>query len=190
INGFLALLLRARMGVSQGLVAILLSLAMAAVLLGALSPVSLLFVLSVPGPDQANVSDYELYQTAELVLFLHIVVIGLCGIAGNVRLYRLLRELVPTRAIAHRVMASWLIVDGVLGTQLSWVLRPFLCKPNLEPELLRHDALDGNFFEELSRILGPAGAWALALVCGFGALGFWVHARFARGQADEGAPAG
>lgn len=155
INGFLALLLRARFGVMQGLVAILLSLSVAAVMLAALAPVALLFVLGVPGPGHPTATPEELYRTAEYVLLFHTVVIGACGVAGNLRLFRLLQRLAPSPAIARRVFVSWILVDGLVGTQLSWILRPFLCKPTLEPEFLRRDALAGNFFEELGRILGP-----------------------------------
>lgn len=155
INGFLALVLRARIGVMQGLVAILLSLSVASLMLAALAPVALLFVLSVPGPGHPSATPDELYRTAEYVLLFHTVVVGACGLAGNLRLFSLLQRLAPSRAIARRVFASWLLVDGFVGTQLSWILRPFLCKPTLEPEFLRQDALAGNFFEELVRIVGP-----------------------------------
>lgn len=155
INGFLALLLRARIGVMQGLVAILLSVSVAAVMLAALAPVALLFVLGVPGPGHPSATPEELYRTAEYVLLFHTVVIGVCGVAGNLRLFRLLKRLAPSHAIARRVCASWLLVDGFVGTQLSWILRPFLCKPTLAPEFVRKDALAGNFFEELGRILDP-----------------------------------
>lgn len=155
INGFLALVLRARIGVMQGLVAILLALSVAAVMLAAVAPVALLFVLGVPGPGHPTATPEELYRTAEYVLLFHTVVIGACGVAGNLRLFRLLQRLAPSPAIARRVFVSWLLVDGLVGTQLSWILRPFLCKPTLEPEFVRQDALAGNFFEELGRILSP-----------------------------------
>jgi len=155
INGFLALLLRARIGVMQGVVAILLSLSVAAVMLAAIAPVALLFVLGVPGPGHPSATPAELYRTAEYVLLFHTVVIGACGVAGNFRLFHLLKRLAPSPGIARRVFASWLLVDGLVGTQLSWILRPFLCKPTLEPEFVRKDALAGNFFEELGRILAP-----------------------------------
>jgi len=155
INGFLALLLRARIGVMQGLVAILLSMSVAAVMLAAFAPVALLFVCGVPGPGHPTATPAELYRTAEYVLLFHTVVIGACGVAGNLRLLRLLDRLAPAPGIARRVFGSWLLVDGLVGTQLSWILRPFLCKPTLEPEFVRKDALAGNFFEELARILGP-----------------------------------
>lgn len=169
INGFLALVLRSRIGVMQGLVAILLSLSVAAVMLAAFAPVALLFVLGVPGPGHPTATPEELYRTAEYVLLFHTVVIGFAGIAGNFRLFRLLTRLAPSPAIARRVFVSWLLVDGLVGTQLSWILRPFLCKPTLEPEFVRKDALQGNFFEELGRILGP---W-------LGELGIWWPAALA-----------
>lgn len=182
INGFLALVLRARIGVMQGLVAILLSLSVAAVMLAALAPVALLFVLGVPGPGHPTATPEELYRTAEYVLLFHTVVIGACGVAGNFRLFRLLRRLTPSPAIARRVFVSWLVVDGLVGTQLSWILRPFLCKPTLEPEFVRQDALSGNFFEELGRILAPwlgqpETPWFLLLTALAATVGVLAYAR-------------
>jgi len=155
INGVLALLLRSGIGVRQGAVAILLSFSVAVLLLAALAPVAVLFVLSVPGPEAAAARPAEVYRTAELVLFFHVVVIGACGVAGNFRLYQLIRRLAPTRAISRRVLMSWILVDGFVGSQLSWILRPFLCKPHLPPEFIRDRALEGNFYEEMVRIVGP-----------------------------------
>jgi hypothetical protein len=167
INGVLALLLRSGIGVRQGAVAILLSFSVAVLMLAGLAPVAVFFVLSVPGPATAA-PPAEIYRTGELVLFFHIVAIGACGLAGNVRLYQLLRRLAPTRAIAVRVLISWIVVDGFVGSQLSWILRPFLCKPHLPPEFIRDRALEGNFFEELWRILGPffqsVDGWTLLMV--------------------------
>jgi hypothetical protein len=155
INGVLALLLRSGIGVLQGAVAILLSFSVAVLILAALAPVAVLFVLSVPGPEAAAARPVEVYRTAELVLFFHIVVVGLCGIAGNFRLYRLLKRLAPTPSISRRVLLTWILVDGFVGSQLSWILRPFLCKPHLPPEFIRERALEGNFYEEIWRIVGP-----------------------------------
>ncbi|HEY6729125.1 MAG TPA: hypothetical protein VI197_34180 [Polyangiaceae bacterium] len=181
MNGFLALVLRARIGIMQGLVAILLSMSVAAVLLAALAPVALLFVLGVPGPRHPTATPEELYRTAEYVLLFHTVVVGACGVAGNLRLFRLLQRLAPSPAIARRVFVSWLLVDGLVGTQLSWILRPFLCKPTLEPEFVRPDALAGNFFEELARILSPLGPfhmlWPTLLVAAGVTVGVWWFVR-------------
>jgi hypothetical protein len=178
INGVLALLLRSGIGVLQGAVSIMLSFSVAVLMLAGLAPVAVFFVLSVPGPEAAAVRPAEVYRTAELVLFFHILAVGACGVAGNVRLYQLLRRLAPTRAIAVRVLISWILVDGFVGSQLSWILRPFLCKPHLPPEFIRERALEGNFFEELWRILGPffqsVDGWTLLMVSSAAAPFFYI----------------
>jgi len=52
--------------------------------------------------------------------------------------------------------ARQLALDRLLGWHTTlWSLPPFLCKPTLSAALLRPDALNGNFFEERWRILGP-----------------------------------
>jgi hypothetical protein len=193
INGVLALLLRSGIGVRQGAVAIMLSFSLAVLMLGALAPVSVFFVLSVPGPEAAAARPAEVYRTAELVLFFHIVVIGACGVAGNVRLFRLLERLAPTRAIAVRVLVSWILVDGFVGSQLSWILRPFLCKPHLPPEFVRERALEGNFFEELWRILGPfvqsvEGAFWLVVACIVALIGYGVWSDRRKASDPQAAP--
>jgi hypothetical protein len=164
-NGIVARLLRAPIGIFQGLVSVLLSLALAAALLGALSPISLALVLCWPSSlgmssptltaELAKGDPHGLYRTAQWVLLFHVVMVGACGVVGNVRLFWLLRQLTPSASTARQVLVSWLLMNCFVGTQLSWILRPFLCKPTLSAALLRPDALNGNFFEELWRIIGP-----------------------------------
>lgn len=164
-NGIVALLLRAQLGILQGLVLVLLSLTLASALLGSIAPISLFLVLSVPSPlgmsaeslsrELASGDPQHLQRAAQLALFGHVLVIGFCGVIGNLRLSELLRRLIPERPVATKVLVSWLIVDAFVGTQLSWILRPFLCKPGLPAALLRSDAFEGNFFEEIWRILTP-----------------------------------
>jgi hypothetical protein len=192
INGVLALLLRSGIGVLQGTVAILLSFSVAVMILAALAPVAVLFVLSVPGPEAAAARPAEVYRTAELVLFFHIVVIGVCGVAGNVRLYQLLRRLAPTRAVSRRVLLSWILVDGFVGSQLSWILRPFLCKPHLPPEFVRERALEGNFFEEVWGIVGPllrgVEHWSLLIAVSFLSLSLYFFWRSKPPSPQPGSP--
>jgi hypothetical protein len=164
-NGIVARLLRAPIGILQGLVTVLLSLGLASTLLGALSPVALYLVTAVPGPlamtsealasELSNGDPNRLYRTAQLVLLFHIVVVGACGLVGNIRLFWLLRRMTPSVSVAAKVLASWLLFDAFVGTQLSWILRPFLCKPGLPSAMIRPDALNGNFFEEIWRIVSP-----------------------------------
>jgi len=41
-----------------------------------------------------------------------------------------------------------------LGSQLSWILRPFIGAPGLPVQFIRADALHGNFYEAVFRALG------------------------------------
>ena len=164
-NGIVARLLRAPIGIFQGLVSVLLSLALTAALLGALAPISLSLVLCWPSSlgmsssalsaELAKGDPHGLYRTAQWLLLFHVIVVGASGVVGNVRLFWLLCRLTPSVSTARQVLVSWLLMDSFVGTQLSWILRPFLCKPTLSAALLRPDALNGNFFEELWRIIGP-----------------------------------
>jgi LmbE family N-acetylglucosaminyl deacetylase len=41
--------------------------------------------------------------------------------------------------VAWRVISAWLAANLFLGSQLSWILRPFIGSPGLPVEFLRHD---------------------------------------------------
>jgi hypothetical protein len=66
---------------------------------------------------------------------------------ANLRLLALLRRFAPTRGAAVATLLAWLGGNLLLGTQLSWVLRPFIGTPGLPVEFLRDEPLRGNFFE-------------------------------------------
>lgn len=156
INGLLAIVLRTRLNIRQSAVCVLLGLSITAILLGAFSPVSFFFVSQASPPLEgiSNLSSndplfVENLRVAQLVLAFHVVVIAVCGVVGNVRLFQLLAAVTGSKAAAGRLLVSWLAVDGFVGAQLSWLFRPFLCKPNLEPQFVRPDAFRGNFFEEI-----------------------------------------
>ena len=51
------------------------------------------------------------------------------GTTGNVRLFQLLARLGGSRAVAFRVLFAWLAGNLFLGSQLSWILRPFIGSP-------------------------------------------------------------
>ena len=76
-----------------------------------------------------------------------VVMIAFAGVAANVRLVELLRRLSPGPAVAHKVLAAWLAGNLFLGSQLCWILRPFVGSPGLPVQFLRPDAFRGNFFE-------------------------------------------
>jgi predicted membrane-bound spermidine synthase len=81
---------------------------------------------------------------------MHVGVIAFAGVAANLRLVQLLRRLSGNAAVARRVLAAWLVGNLFLGSQLSWILRPFIGAPGLPVEFLRSTAFKGNFYETVA----------------------------------------
>ncbi len=52
---------------------------------------------------------------------------------------------------ARTVFVLWLVVYGVVGAQMGWVLRPFIGSPDLPFEVFRHR--ESNVFENLLRTI-------------------------------------
>jgi hypothetical protein len=147
LNAMLAPLLGLQLKFRQSFLATLASFALAAAILGAFSPLAAFVIWNAPPlTEGANNS-----TTHAAILLLLVVVIAFAGIAANVRLFQLLNTLAGGRGGAMRVLFAWLIANLFFGSQLSWVLRPFVGSPQLPVEFLRAEAFDGNFFEAVFR---------------------------------------
>ncbi len=144
LNGLLGLLLGTGLGFRQSMLALLMSFAVAALILGSLAPVTFFLAWNAPSPDSANAG---MAHSAYLVS--HTFLIGFAGIAANVHLHRLLSARAPNRRSATLALLAWLGGNGFLGAQFSWVLRPFFGSPNLEVAFLRPDPMKGNFYESV-----------------------------------------
>lgn len=143
LNVMLAPLLGLRITFRQSFLAILASFALAATILGAFSPLAAFVVWNAP-PLTANANNSTTHAAIMLLL---VGVIAFAGIAANLRLLQLLRSLAGGRGGAMRVLFAWLAVNLFFGSQLSWILRPFIGSPNLPVEFLRAQAFNGNFYE-------------------------------------------
>ena len=143
LNVMLAPLLGLRITFRQSFLAILASFALAATILGAFSPLAAFVIWNAP-PLTAGANNST---THAAILLLLVVVIAFAGIAANVRLLQLLQSLAGGRGGAVRVLFAWLAMNLFFGSQLSWILRPFIGSPGLPVEFLREDAFKGNFFE-------------------------------------------
>lgn len=147
LNGLLAPLLGVNIRFHQSLSAMVMSFAVTSAILGAFSPVMAFLIWNAPAMSIHVSAD----PTYSIILLAHVAVIALAGTAGNLRLFELLRHWSGRQAIALRVMGAWLMGNLFLGTQLSWILRPFIGAPNLSVEFLRNDAFHGNFYETVFR---------------------------------------
>ena len=145
LNAMLAPLLGLRIAFRQSFLAILASFALAAAVLGAFSPLAAFVIWNAPPlAEGANNS-----STHAGILLLLVVVIAFAGITANVRLLQLLRSLAGGRGAALRVLFAWLAANLFFGSQLSWILRPFIGSPDLPVQFLRAEAFQGNFFESV-----------------------------------------
>jgi hypothetical protein len=144
LNAMLAPLLGLRISLQQSFSAILLSFTIAAALLGSFSPLVFFLVWNCSPMSQASSVGHLNYN---LILLLHVGIIAVAGCTANLRLASLLGELSGDIRIARRVILVWLAGNFFLGSQVSWILRPFIGSPDLAVQFLRDDALRGNFYE-------------------------------------------
>ena len=146
VNGMLAQLLGSGLSFKQTSLAILMSFAIAAVILGGLSPITLFIWDNAP-----PLGSKDAIFGHSLMLLAHVGVIAFAGIVANRRLLELLRRISGRDATARAVWFSWLAGNLFLGAQLAWSLRPFIGSPTLAVQFLRDDPLRGNFYEAVWR---------------------------------------
>lgn len=148
LNGMFAQLLASGLSFRQTALAILMSFAIAAVILGAFSPIALFILCNAPplGSERAVIGH-------SVMLLTHVCAIAYAGILANRRLFQLLAQMSGSRARARSVLGSWLAVNLFLGAQLAWNLRPFIGTPGLAVQFLRDDPLRGNFYEAVGLAL-------------------------------------
>src|SRR5205085_7462686 len=131
-------------------VAILMSFTIAATILGSLSPLVWFITWNLPDLQQGSVVSFHAHS---FHLVTQIALIALAGLIANLRLVQLLQHLSGSTTVARRVLFAWLAGNLLLGSQLSWLLRPFVGSPGLPLEFLRKEAFHGNFFEAVGRAL-------------------------------------
>jgi len=146
----LAPLLGLNITLRQSFLAVLMSFTIAAAILGALSPLMAFMVWNAPPmtPDVKSTGAYAFIKLAQ------VIAIAFAGIAANVRLFQLLVKLGGNVAVACRVLIGWLAGNLFLGSQLTWIARPFIGSPQLPVAFFRDDAFKSNFFEDVFRTIG------------------------------------
>jgi len=157
INFMLAQVLGARIMFKQVLIAILTGMGVTALLLGAFSPVILFYATQITGPlglpEAGTKAAGYLMPVYQGLLIAHVAIIAIAGIAGNIRVFRILEMLTGERLVALRVLTVWLLIIGFVGCELSWMMSPFLAKPDIPVPFFNPNAFSCNFFEYLWRAL-------------------------------------
>ncbi|MDB4544353.1 hypothetical protein N9Z83_00245 [Akkermansiaceae bacterium] len=160
LNGLLGLLLGSGLGFKQSLLAQLMSFAIAAMILGALAPVTFFMALNAPSADSAGAM-----AAHANFLVTHTALIAFAGVMANVHLARMLIATTPNARIAGMTMAAWIGGNAFMGAQFSWILRPFFGTPTIEVSLLRANPMQGTFYETVWRSLrASTGDYALTVL--------------------------
>jgi hypothetical protein len=146
LNAMLAPLLGLNIPFRQSVQAILMSFTMSAAILGSFAPFVAFVIWNSP-PLSANA--WESAGPYSLILLTFVAVTAFAGITANLRLLQLLRRLGGGKSVALRVLFAWLAGNLFFGSQLSWVLRPFIGSPGLPVQFLRATAFKGNFYEAI-----------------------------------------
>jgi hypothetical protein len=144
LNGMLAPLLGLNLTFRQSFAAVLISFAVTSIVLGALSPVALFIVHNTPPLAPGTTLKSPEYAVLQLTLA---VFVALAGIIGNIRLLPLLRQWSGSARTGLNVLLAWLAVNLFLGSQISWVLRPFIWEANRPVAFIGSDCFQGSFFE-------------------------------------------
>ena len=150
LNGMLAPLLGLNFTFRQSQMAILLSFTITAIVLGGFSPLAAFVVFNTPPLTLATTRVSPEYGFLQLTLT---VFVATAGIIGTVKLLPWLRRWTNSLGVSLRVLFAWLAVNLLLGSQICWVLRPFLWDPNRPEEFIGPEGLSGSFFETLFEAL-------------------------------------
>jgi hypothetical protein len=150
LNGMLAPLLGLNVTFRQSLVMVLFSFALTSMILGALSPVALFVVWNTPPLSAATQLSSPEYGFMQLVIA---VFIAVAGIVGNVRLFPLLLQWTASRTVARKVLFAWLAGNLFLGSQICWVLRPFIWDPAGKVAFIGQEYFRGSFYETVLQAL-------------------------------------
>ena len=111
------------------------------VLLFSFAPVTLFFLISI--------RDYHFF------LLLNVAIFSLTGFVGVKLFYNGMKTVMEfnenTPKIRNQLLLFWVVLYGLVGSQLGWTLRPFFGSPGNSFQLFRD--IEGNFFAKIISII-------------------------------------
>ncbi len=144
LNGMLAPRLGLNVTLRQSLGLVLFGFAITSLILGALAPVAWFQVWNTPPLNVATQLTSPEYGFLQLTLA---GLLGAAGVTGCARLWPLLRGWAGNARVGGQVLFAWLATNLFLGSQVGWVLRPFIWDPAGPPRFIGREYLRGSFFE-------------------------------------------
>lgn len=138
---FFDILFGSKLNFRQYLTLSLTSVAVISVLLFSFAPITLFFLISI--------HEYSFF------LLLNIAILGLTGVVGLNMFHKgmltLMKSDEDSTKSRFNLLKGWLVLYGLVGSQLAWTLRPFFGAPG-EPFQLFRD-IEGNFYQQVIRII-------------------------------------
>lgn len=125
----------ARLTIRQMLASILGALAVTVIVLASMATIAAFFSLTS--------------RSYDFIKLLHVGIFAYAGVSGLWYLVKCIRSMLPggPQKISRGLFILWLVLYMFVGTQMAWVLRPFVGSPGLEFQLFRSRA--GNFYESV-----------------------------------------
>ncbi len=145
---FFGVLLGSSQTLPQSVCLLLTAITVSAVLLLAFAPVTLFFLLAT--------GNYQFFKLLNVVIF---AVVGLRGTRFLSQGMAIVANNAESANSRRTFMRLWVMLYGLVGSQMAWTLRPFVGAPSLPFELFR--SLGGTFFANVIGSLGEV-------------LGFWM----------------
>ena len=145
---FFDILFGSKLDFKQYLAMALTAVAVISVLLFSFAPVVLFFLISIKGYD--------------FFLLLNVLVMAITGSIGVRLFYKGMIDMVGgpeviEKSLRHRLLKGWVVLYGLVGSQLGWTLRPFFGAEG-EPFQIFRPEINGNFYakglESIGRMMG------------------------------------
>lgn len=148
INGMLAMVLGSGISMRQSMQFLFTAFAICALILGALSPITI--GMALQGPSTAG-SDARTFHS--ITLLTHVFMISYAGIVSHSMLLNSLKKYATTKASGIQTFIAWLLGNLFVGAQIGWISRPFFGSPGSPIQFLREDKFASSFYESIFRSL-------------------------------------
>jgi len=139
---FFNVLFGSSQSLTQNVALILTAITVTAVLLLSFAPITLFFLLTTSG--------YQFFKLLNVGIFALSGWMGVLFLSQGMRIVSAAgKEGASSRA---NVVRLWILLYGFVGSQMAWILRPFIGAPSMKFELFRQ--LGGNFYSNVLLSLG------------------------------------
>ena len=127
---------------TQNFALILTAITVTAVIMLSFSPIVLFFMLTTSG--------YQFFKLLNVGVF---TIAGIIGVVFLSQGMHMVSSAGKEGARARRnVVRLWILIYAFVGSQMAWMLRPFIGAPGMEFELFRQ--LGGNFYANIIASIG------------------------------------